>query len=1059
MSPRTIHRVRKSSTVAALIVVGLTAVSLLDSVPTPAHATIDQTVTFNEVGTHTITAPLGAVEMRVTAVGGAGGMHVSGTGPAGGAGGMVSATLPVTSGEPLTVTVGGNSVGGLGGYGGGAAGRNPGSNQSEFSGGGGGASDLRQGGSSLLDRVIVAGGGGGSGNWNNSGGTASGGAATGAVGGPGLGGGGCASEAGGGTQTSGGAGGASCGNPNEVAGSSGQLGTGGLSGYRDFGNRNLGGGGGGGYFGGGGGSAFGGGGAGSSYAGPTARNVAMAVASDQAPEVSITFTLGEPGSVALALSETEVVADGAATFTATATVKDALGDPLAGQSVEFESTDAGMIVGAVVDNEDGTYSAPITTSTTLGTAEVVALVSGIDGVLRSSSRTVTQISGPPALITLNLDNSDLPADGVATIGVQIRLTDAQGHATNPMGPIIVDSTDPEHLLTALVPGGTGVWNATLTASTTAGESTISARTPHPNGMLVSAPHTLTQFAGVASGVDAGLGDATLVADGAAQTTLTVRPTDQHQNTAEITDLMIDPGASGVTVSAPSLQRDGSYEAQVTASTTARIAVLDISGRNLDGVRIATEVHLDLRPGAPADISAELDDAALIADGSSETELKFAISDAHGNRIAGLAPEVLTSDAGQHIGAVRDLGDGDYAVTVRSSQTLGTVTLTVNSAASGATATTTIDLRHIADVPAEVGLQLAASNGPADGANGVRISATVLDRLGHPTDAPFGVAFASTDSGHQFSAPTRVSAGVYETTLTVSTLAGDAIIEVSLPGMTQRIEARATFTQSVGPVATLVGNLDDSELVADGMTKTQLRFKATDAYGNPVVGQPFTVAGSDPDLGIGAVQDAGDGSYSVPITSTNRAGTVKITVSAPLAAEVSQAFELTLVAGVPAVATLALDPASIVADGETTTQLTAKVADAHGNPVSGAALRVVSTDLGQRSTELVAGDDAGTYTAEIRASQTVGDATLAVVTAAEPATPLGSTNLKQVRVPVPNVDPDPEVSDAPKSLEVPKRLTATGFDSTWVLWGGVLLVGLGAALSGGHLLGRWRRRDL
>ncbi len=207
-----------------------------------------------------------------------------------GRGARVYASIPVASGERLSVYVGGAD----GFNGGGQGNRQGGSN-------GGGASDVRTGHGRLRDRILVAAGGGGTGGltycFSTGGGYGAGGSGGGFSGGPGSDGMsyGAGSPGGGGfggTQTAGGAGGPG---GNKVkfcrsagsAGSDGALGLGGRGGVVARSGRRAypagGGGGGGGYFGGGGGGSAcyvhagdvggGGGAGGSSYAEPRATNV------------------------------------------------------------------------------------------------------------------------------------------------------------------------------------------------------------------------------------------------------------------------------------------------------------------------------------------------------------------------------------------------------------------------------------------------------------------------------------------------------------------------------------------------------------------------------------------------------------------------------------------------------------------------------------------------------------------------------------------------------------------------------------------------------------------
>ena len=72
-----------------------------------------------------------------------------------------------------------------------------------------------------------------------------------------------------------------------------------------------------------------------------------------------------PASITLNLSPDTLSANGTSTSLATATVRDAGGNPLAGETVVF-STSGDLAFGSITDNDDGTYTVMITASTTPG---------------------------------------------------------------------------------------------------------------------------------------------------------------------------------------------------------------------------------------------------------------------------------------------------------------------------------------------------------------------------------------------------------------------------------------------------------------------------------------------------------------------------------------------------------------------------------------------------------------------------------------------------------------------------------------------------------------------
>lgn len=260
------------------------------------------TCTYAAVGTDTFTVPDGVSAATIDLFGAEGGSAAGfvtpnppNDGAPGGAGGETRATLAVSAGQNLQITVGGAGSSGSSrrgeyarpggtGHGAGGGGAHGGG------GSGGGATDVRVGGFGPADRVLVAAGGGGAGNGGPLLRGGHGGGLAGEPGGQGGGPAGSGVAGGGATRTAHGTG-----SPNSLLGGPGvpgsdidphtgqpNPGSGGPGGNGARGG-NGGGGGGGGYFGGGGGSGGGnpdnlyaaGGGGGSGFAAPAAADVTL----------------------------------------------------------------------------------------------------------------------------------------------------------------------------------------------------------------------------------------------------------------------------------------------------------------------------------------------------------------------------------------------------------------------------------------------------------------------------------------------------------------------------------------------------------------------------------------------------------------------------------------------------------------------------------------------------------------------------------------------------------------------------------------------------------------
>ena len=137
---------------------------------------------------------------------------------------------------------------------------------------------------------------------------------------------------------------------------------------------------------------------------------------------TLTQTADPPATVTVALNPTSIIANGTATTTATATVKDAGGLLLSNETVKFASSDTGDKVSTTTNAGSGTYTATITSSTTVGTPTITAT----DGTV-SGTATLTQTVGSAASVTVAVSPAVILANGVSTATATATVKDAQGH--------------------------------------------------------------------------------------------------------------------------------------------------------------------------------------------------------------------------------------------------------------------------------------------------------------------------------------------------------------------------------------------------------------------------------------------------------------------------------------------------------------------------------------------------------------------------------------------------------------------------------------------------------
>lgn len=144
-----------------------------------------------------------------------------------------------------------------------------------------------------------------------------------------------------------------------------------------------------------------------------------------------TSDLGEldPALSTFSASPATITANGSDTSTLTLTLKD--GDEVLrpGQYVNFICTMPDVTLSSVVDNNDGTYSATLSSIVT-GNAEVTVIVNGVDfavpPVTVKVSESVYPSAPSPTLSTLNVSNFTIKANGTDTTTITLTLKDEDG---------------------------------------------------------------------------------------------------------------------------------------------------------------------------------------------------------------------------------------------------------------------------------------------------------------------------------------------------------------------------------------------------------------------------------------------------------------------------------------------------------------------------------------------------------------------------------------------------------------------------------------------------------
>ena len=336
----------------------------------------------------------------------------------------------------------------------------------------------------------------------------------------------------------------------------------------------------------------------------------------------------------------------------------ASGAPLPGESLTLTSSDPGRI-GPVTDNGDGTYTATITASKTVGTATITATDTSVSPAL---SKTI-QLKQVTPTVRVALSPTSIAADGHSTTRVTAKV--AVGSAPLPGEGVSFSSSDPGQAIGPVTDNGDGTYTATITASRAIGTATITAL---DNSVSPAAAWT-AGLRQVAPGITVSLAPASIAANDRSTTVVTARITASGAPLPgeSLTLTSSDPGQA---IGPVTDNGDGTYTATITASKavgTATITATDTS------VSPALSKTIQLKQVTPT-VRVALSPTSIAADGHSTTRVtaKVAVGSAP---LPGEDVSFTSSDPAQTIGPVADNGDGTYTATITASKTVGTATIT------------------------------------------------------------------------------------------------------------------------------------------------------------------------------------------------------------------------------------------------------------------------------------------------------------------------------------------------------------------------------------------------
>jgi hypothetical protein len=645
------------------------------------------------------------------------------------------------------------------------------------------------------------------------------------------------------------------------------------------------------------------------------------------------------GNTTISANPTSIPANGTSTSTLTVQAKDGNGNNLtsSGGTVTL-STSAGS-VGSVTDNGNGTYTATLTSSATPGTANITGTIAG------------TTIGHPTSVIftgtlsaantTISANPASIVANGVSTSTLTVQAKDGNGNNLTASAGTVTLSTSAGSL-SSVTDNGNGTYTATLTSPTAVGTASITGTIA---GGTIGNPTSVVFTAAPLSAANTTISanPASITANGTSTSTVTVQAKDANNNNYVTSGGTVTLSTSAGSLGSVTDNQNGTYTATLTSSTTAGTA--NITG-TIAGTAIGHSTSVAFSPGpvSAAKTTISANPASITANGSSTSTLTVQARDANSNNLASSAGTVTLSTSAGSLGSVTDNGNGTYTATLTSSTNAGaaSITGTIAGTAIGNPTSVIFTAPLAANVIVEY-LFNSSTNPLAPTAFNPGIGSASSITLVPDYDWDWSTATVGQlqeDAG-AFINPAEAAAGGQYASFTLTSTNPMILSSMTLGG------AYGQFGNPAGwVVQTSVDNFGS--------------ILATEVF--PTQYSTFT-------------------NQSIDLSAASFQGVTNITirvcgyVNNAAAAIFFNNFTINGVLGQPVAAsntTISASPASITANGASTSTLTVQARDANNNIIS-SSRGIVTLSASDGSLGSVTDNQNGTYTAILTSSTTVGTA--------------------------------------------------------------------------------------
>ena len=644
---------------------------------------------------------------------------------------------------------------------------------------------------------------------------------------------------------------------------------------------------------------------------------ASAVKGSSSADVRLMADTGSSRVVGITASPTTIVADGAQASTLVATVEDAQGNPVgAGVTVTWSTTGGSLSASSSVTDASGKATVQLTSTqagavTVTGAAVGGSSTAGITVIPDASTARVVGLTATPAIVAAN---------GSASSVLVATVEDAHG---NPMSAGVSISW------TATL----GSLSASSSMTDTSGKATVQLTSTKAGGSSVTASAvagssdaqvTFTYDNATSRVVGITASPTTIVADGAQASTLVATVEDAQGNPVGA-GVTVTWSTTGGSLSASSSVTDASGKATVQLTSTQAGAVTvtgaAVGGSSTAGITVIPDASTARVVGLTAT------PAIVAANGSASSVLVATVEDAHGNPMS----------AGVSISWTATLGSLSASSSVTNASGKATVQLTSTKVgqssvtAAGPAGSDTASVQFVADSASArvVSLLAAPDTIVADGVDNTVLTAMVEDAQGNPVGAGVTVTWSTTSGSLSASSSVTDATGKAFGYLS-GTQAGAATVTATAAA--GQATAGVTLIADASTAKVLSVTASPSSIVANGVSGSTLTATVVDAYGNALgAGIDVTWSATAGTLSHTATRTNASGKATVALISGLDPATSTVTASALKgAAEGTVVF--TVDQSKARIVSLTASPASIAANGTSTSTITATLQDDRGNSI-------------------------------------------------------------------------------------------------------------------------------